>query len=70
MKTAIPSAAEVRRALEALSYAQIVTLAERSGVPFNTLWNIRKAHTTKPGLDTVRAFMPHIKAVSEPAKAA
>lgn len=59
----IPSAAEVRARLLALSYSQVQELSRLSGVPFNTLWNVRKGEeggTSNPGIETVRKFMPHI----------
>jgi predicted transcriptional regulator len=59
MKPSIPTPAEVRAALESLSYARCVELAEKSGVPLTTLWNIRKGATTNPGIETVGKFMPH-----------
>ena len=63
MTTSIPSAADVRAALEKLSHAQVGELVERSAVPFTTLWKIRNGETGNPRLETVRQFMPFIGAV-------
>jgi predicted transcriptional regulator len=65
MAPSIPTSAEVRAALEALSYARCNELAKRSGVPLTTLWNIRKGATENPGIETVGKFMPHALALIE-----
>jgi transcriptional regulator with XRE-family HTH domain len=65
MNTSFPSASEVRAALEALSYAQIVRLAGISGVPMTTLWRLRSGETENPGIETVRKFAEHIAVVAE-----
>jgi predicted transcriptional regulator len=65
MAPSIPTSAEVRAALESLSYARCNELAKRSGVPLTTLWNIRKGATENPGIETVGKFMPHALALIE-----
>jgi hypothetical protein len=69
MNTEIPSAEQVRQALEPLTMAQLDRLAELSGVPAPTLTKIKYGQTEKPGLDTVRAFLGHIEAALQPAAA-
>ncbi len=58
----IPSAEQVRLALNALNRAQIEALSKLSGVPFRSLWKVRKGDTENPGIDTVGKFYPHISA--------
>jgi hypothetical protein len=65
MTPSIPTPAEVRAALESLSYTRCTELARLSGVPVNTLWNIRKGATINPGIETVGKFMPHALALIE-----
>jgi transcriptional regulator with XRE-family HTH domain len=65
MTPSIPTPAEVRATLEALSYSRCNELARLSGVPLTTLWNIRKGDTTNPGIETVGKFMPHALALIE-----
>ena len=62
MQTKLPSAAEVRAELQALTPTQIERCAETSGVPVATIYKIRRGETLRPGLDTVRQFAPYIKA--------
>lgn len=62
METAIPSAAEIRVLLEPLRTAALRRLAEQSGVSFYTLMKIRSGETSNPGIESVRAFLPHIEA--------
>ena len=57
----IPSIHDVRRSLQALSPDQIRRLAELSGVPFETLQNVRLGSTANPGIETVRRFLIHLK---------
>lgn len=59
----VPSAAEVRLKLAPLRRAQLVRLAEASGVSFNTLQKIASGETADPRLDTVREFWSHVDAV-------
>lgn len=48
-----------------LSQAALHALADKSGVPFNTLVKIRSGYTPNPGIETVRKFYDLIGAVSE-----
>ena len=61
MNPDIPSIEQLKAALCTLSYAQTVHLAKLSGVPFTTIWNVRKGSTENPGIETVRKFAPHIE---------
>lgn len=65
MKSNIPTPDQVREALMALKHSQMQDLAQRSGVPFTTLWNIRSAATKNPGIKAVHAFYPHIAACAK-----
>jgi predicted transcriptional regulator len=69
MHTSIPSAADVRASLMKLTHAQVILLAERSSVPFTTLWKVRNGDTKDPRLETVRQFMPHVAVFAEGAPA-
>lgn len=62
MKSSTVTVSEVQSALKALGHAQILELSAVSGVPFNTLWNIRRGITTNPGLATINRFMSFIPA--------
>jgi hypothetical protein len=62
MKLTVPSPDEVRAALSPLKVSQLQRLAKLSGVPFHTLRKVASGETTSPGIATVRAFAPHIKA--------
>jgi transcriptional regulator with XRE-family HTH domain len=57
-----PSVSEVQAWLKPLSEKQVATLAKFSGVGFGTLSKIRRGQTANPGLETVRRFVPYIKA--------
>lgn len=46
--------------LEALNGGEIVSLAKTSGVPYNTILNIRKGVTTDPRVSTVDALMAEL----------
>lgn len=63
MSTSIPTAADVRATLQALTAKQLQALSGLSGVPVTTLYNVRNGTTKDPRLDTVGAFMPHLDAV-------
>lgn len=63
MSTSIPTAADVRASLQALTAKQLQALSGLSGVPVTTLYNLRNGTTKDPRLDTVGAFMPHMDAV-------
>lgn len=62
MITQLPSVEDVSVALATLTMAQIKALAAMTGVSERGLLKIRYGDTTNPGLATVRAFLPHIKA--------
>lgn len=62
METAIPSAEEIRDRLRPMRHGALQRLAKLSGVPFNTLTKIRDGVTKNPGIETVRAFLPHVDA--------
>ncbi len=65
MQPNLPSAVEIASLLNALSYTQMVELAQSSSVPLSTLFNIRNGTTRNPRLETIRMFLPF---VAEPAK--
>lgn len=67
MDTTIPSAADVRRALQPLNMKQLDRLAELSGVPMTTIYKIRRGETPNPGVETVRQFLPHVRTAAESA---
>lgn len=60
METPIPSAEEVRKALEPLTLRQLGVLSLRSGVPEATIYKIKLNTTTNPGIETVRKFWPFL----------
>lgn len=60
MNSAIPSAEAVRAALAPLSLKQLEKLAELSGVPFTTIYKVKRGETRNPGIETLRQFMPHL----------
>lgn len=62
MERTILSAAEVRARLSTLTLKQLERLAELSGVPATTIYKIKRGDTSNPGMETVRAFLPHIAA--------
>lgn len=62
MKSTIPASPEVRSALKALTYEQLARLATLADVGFGTLVKIRSGTTKNPGIDTVRKFLPHLRA--------
>jgi predicted transcriptional regulator len=61
MNSAIPSAEAVRAALAPLSLKQLEKLAELSGVPFTTIYKVKRGETKNPGIETLRQFMPHVQ---------
>lgn len=65
MQIEIPSAEEVRAALAGLSFGQMQELSRLSGVAFTTLWKVRNGETVNPRLESVRAFIGHIKAAAQ-----
>lgn len=56
----IPTPAELRSRLAALTHAQVQALAEKTSVPFTTLWKVRGGETSNPRLETVRAVWPEL----------
>lgn len=64
MTTEIPTAAQIRALLSPLRHGPMQRLARMSGVPFTTLTKIRGGETKNPGIDTVRAFLPHVEAAA------
>lgn len=67
MEPNIPSAEELRAALQPFTLKRLHRLAELSGVPMPTIYKIKRGETPNPGIETVRLFMPHIQAaLSEP----
>jgi hypothetical protein len=60
MDSSIPSTEELRARLRALTPGQMRALATFSGISVHTLIKVANGQTTNPGLDTVRAFEPHI----------
>ena len=60
----IPTALQVREALAVLTLKQIEHLAALSGVPWTTIYKIKRGETANPGIDTVRLFLPHVKAAT------
>lgn len=61
MNSTIPSAEAVRAALAPLSLKQLEKLAELSGVPFTTIYKVKRGETKNPGIETLRQFMPHVQ---------
>lgn len=70
MDTLIPSAQEVRDKLAPLNMKDLELLAERSGVPFTTIYKIQRGETANPGIETVRKFLGHMPAVPASQEAA
>jgi hypothetical protein len=64
MESNIPSTEELRLRLQALTPGQMRALAAFSGISVHTLIKIGNGQTTNPGLDTVRAFEPYIRAAA------
>ena len=56
MNSEIPSTAQVRLQLQGLPDNGLREVADKSGVPFTTLWKIRAGETVNPGIETVRKF--------------
>lgn len=51
------------RKLKALDGTQVVRLSVESGVPYNTILNIRKGVTANPRIGTVDALLAGLKKV-------
>ncbi len=43
-----------------MTLKQLEKLAELSGVPFTTIYKVKRGETTNPGIETVRQFMPYV----------
>jgi predicted transcriptional regulator len=63
METTIPSAESVRSMLDGLTLKQLEGVAARSGVPFSTIYKIKRGETKNPGIETLRQFMPFIELI-------
>lgn len=61
MNTHIPTLFDIRGELVKLTIRQLDDLGAISGVPATTIYKIRLGITQNPGIETVRAFLPHIK---------
>lgn len=74
MKPDIPTCAQLREKLLALSWGQVQELSRKTGAPFTTVWKIRDGETTDPRLETVRVIWPELvgsdRASTVPAEAA
>lgn len=57
-----PTSEQVRALLAPFNLKQLEALAALSGVPFTTLYKIKRADTENPGIDTVHKFLPHVAA--------
>jgi transcriptional regulator with XRE-family HTH domain len=64
MESNIPSTEELRSRLRALTPGQMRALAAFSGISVHTLIKIANGQTANPGIDTVRAFEPYIRAAA------
>ena len=62
MDTDIPSATEIRAALNDLGGMSLNRLATLSGCSLSTLHRIQSGDTENPGVETVRAFWPFVQA--------
>lgn len=69
MVITIPPLVLIRARLEAMSQAQVRSLATDSGVPYGTLMKIRYGITRNPGIETVRAFYPLLPNLPSPTQA-
>lgn len=56
----IPSIDSLRAAMAPLTQKGLEELAAKSGVPFTTLYKIKRGETRDPGLETVRRFAAHL----------
>lgn len=66
----MPSVEQVRAQLAPLTLKQIDRLAELSGVPATTIYKIKLGTTENPGVETLRKFLPHVRAAAEASPAA
>jgi len=60
MATKPPSAADLRAKLAGMTAGEMRGLADRSGVPFQTVRRLRYSDNPNPRLDTLSAIWPHI----------
>ena len=65
MNITIPTSLQVREALATLTLAQIERLAALSGVPWTTIYKIKRGETDNPGIETVGRFLPHVQSVRD-----
>ena len=66
----IPSMDHVREYLAPLSLRQMQHLAALSGVPWQTIYKIKRGETQNPGVETCRAFLPYVPAAKREGVAA
>jgi transcriptional regulator with XRE-family HTH domain len=64
MDNEIPSIVEIRALLEPMRESALRRLAELSGVSLGALIKIRNGQRVNPGIETVRAFLPHVEAAT------
>ena len=57
-----PSLDEVKARLGRLTLKELEEIAVISGVPFTTIYKIRRGETENPGIETVRRFLAHLPA--------
>ncbi len=65
MKERLPSTKQVRAMLRPLTLLQVQEVGRSSGVPWTTIYKIKRGETTNPGMDTVRKFLPHLVKLTE-----
>ena len=64
MSATIPSTEDLRRRLAGFDTRRLRVLAEMSGVPFTSLYNVKQGYSNNPGIEMVRRFFPHIRAAA------
>lgn len=67
MRHTIPSASDVRDALQPLTLSDLKKLATVSGMSVHTIYKIQRGETPNPGVETVGKFWPHLKTFREAA---
>jgi hypothetical protein len=60
MATKPPSAADLRAKLAGMTASEMRGLADKSGVPFDTVRRLRYSDNPNPRLDTLERIWPHI----------
>jgi predicted transcriptional regulator len=65
MKERLPSTKQVRAMLRPLTLLQVQEVGRSSGVPWTTIYKIKRGETVNPGMDTVRKFLPHLVKLTE-----